>query len=102
MPDPRMLNGGKKGTAIVRFDHTAMMVVNGEKKEFKNIEKMKEFKERKKIETNIEHIFPTSIRSEHRREWNIPFQREESIGEGPIKSAIKILLTNLKFIFKSG
>jgi hypothetical protein len=79
MVDFRMLNGHPKATAIVRLDHTAMLIIKGKKKEFRNIKELKKFKESKKIETNIEHIHPASIRSEQTREWNIPFPREISL-----------------------
>lgn len=101
MVDFRMLNGYKKATAIVRFDHTAMIVVKGKKKEFKNLEELKEFKGARRIETNIEHIFPMEIRPERTREWSGFACEKEMIGEGAIKSAVKILFANLKFIFKS-
>ena len=101
MVDFRMLNGHKKATAIVRFDHTAMIVVKGKKKEFKNLEELKEFKEARRIETNIEHVFPMEIRPERTREWGGFACEKEMIGEGAIKSAVKILFANLKFIFKS-
>lgn len=71
MPDFRMLNGHKKGTAIVRLDGTSLLIVNGKRREFPNIGELKKFKESHKIETNIEHIHPASIRAEKTREWNV-------------------------------
>lgn len=81
MPDFRMLNGNQKGTAIVRFDRTAVLIVRGKKKEFIDVEELKKFKERKKIETNIEHIHPASIRTERTREWNIPLPEKGFFSE---------------------
>ena len=81
MADCRMLNGNQKATAIVRLDHTAMLIIKGKKKEFADIDKMKEYKEAHKIEVNVEHIHPASMRSEQVREWEIPLPSRGFIAE---------------------
>jgi len=68
MVDFRMLNGKPKATAIVRFDHSAVLIIKGKKKEFKNLEAMKIYKDKKGLEVNIEHVCPASVRAENVRE----------------------------------
>jgi len=68
MVDFRMLNGKPKATAIIRFDHSAVLIVRGKKEEFKSLEEMKTYKDKKGLEVNVEYIHPASIRPENVRE----------------------------------
>lgn len=76
-----LLNGNPKATAIVRFDHSACLIVKGKKKDFPNIDEIKKHIEKKGMELNIEHIHPASIRPESTREWNIPLPEKGFWGE---------------------
>jgi hypothetical protein len=67
MVDFRMLNGKPKATAIVRFDHSAVLIVRGKKEEFKSLEEMKIYKDKNGLEVNIEYIHPASMRPENVR-----------------------------------
>lgn len=68
MVDFRMLNGKPKATAIVRFDHSVVLIVRGKKKEFKSLKAMKIYKDKEGLEVNIEYIHPASARPENVRE----------------------------------
>lgn len=98
MIDFRLLNGHKKGTAIVRFDHSALMLIDGKRKEFKSIGELKRFKEVKKIEVNVEHVHPMMSKSEMRREWSGSWAwKEKTTWMGAIRSAARIFLENIGF-----
>lgn len=89
MVDFRMLNGKPKATAIVRFDHSAVLVIKGKKKEFKNLGEMKVYKDKKGLEVNIEYIHPASVRPENVREA----KEDQGISKsfiGRIKEVFKI------------
>lgn len=69
--NPLLLNGHPKATAIVRFDHSACLIIKGKKEEFLNVNQMKKYIGNEGLEVNIEYIQPASIRPIHTREWNI-------------------------------
>ena len=60
-----LLNGHPKATAIVRFDHTAVIIFMAKtlkRVEFPNVQKMKEFIDEKGLEVNLEHIHPGGVK----------------------------------------
>ncbi len=57
-----LLNGHPKATAIVRFNHTALLIFKTKRVEFKNSKKMMEFVAEKGLELNIEHVHPGGVK----------------------------------------
>lgn len=66
--DFRMLDGKPKATAIVRFDHSAVLIARGKKREFKSLGAMKIYKDKRGLEINIEHVHPAFPRDEKAKE----------------------------------
>ena len=57
--DPRLFNGKPKATAIVRFDHQAILIGEGRKKwSFSSLEALLQFAHRRGYEVNVTHLHP--------------------------------------------
>jgi hypothetical protein len=57
--DPRLLNGKPKATAIVRFDHKAILLRPGkEKKLFQTFDALLSFVHQRGFEINVAHLHP--------------------------------------------
>ena len=60
-----LLNGHPKATAIVRFDHSAVIIFMAKtlkRIEFPDVKKMKEFIDEKGLEVNVEIIHPGGVK----------------------------------------
>ena len=61
MVDLRLLSGAPKCTIIETFNGKVMMLHGGEKKEFGSLDDCKKHVSESGFETNVSHIFGTSI-----------------------------------------
>lgn len=88
-----MNNNGKKITAIVRFDHSAIAIGrNFGRHEFVSFDALKKYAECRGYEINITHAHPAglpsealaqegvAIKREHEREATIPILRSICVG----------------------